>query len=144
MTQMSIFTRTPYMLAINWKLTDTADTVRQLSRHPNHATIRLRFWQRLSHQSTKYAISARKPTTWKFWRDSCSVCLPQSCQHFLSVALSSWKLVTRDRQSVVLASSSLAVHFLLVRMTVSTEHGVHVYCVVYTDDVPREPHHTHC
>ena len=44
----------------------------------------------------------------------------------------SWKLVTYDRQSVVLASSCLSVQFLLVRMT------------VYTDNVPHEPHHIRC
>ena len=71
------------------------------------------------------------------------MCLLQSRQHSLSIALSSRKLVIYDRQSAVLASSCLSIQFLLVRMTVSIEARSSLH-VVYTDDVPQEPHHIRC
>ena len=122
---------------------NNVDIVRQSTNQPICATAGHRFSQGLNHQSTNFLISVHKPTTSEFWCDSCSVCLLLNCQHCLSIARSSWKLVTYDRQSVVLASSCLAVQFLLVRMTVSTETCPSIH-VVYTDDVPHQPHHIRC
>ena len=99
------------------------------------------FWQDLNHPSTNFLVSVQKPTTSEFLDDSCSGCLLQSCH--LSVFEPSWKLETYDRQSAVLASSYLAVQFLLVRMTVSTDDRASIHAV-YTDDVPPEPYHIRC